>query len=109
MPANDREIQEWTEAIGRFVPEAKVVGVIREGNGLLLNIERGEINAQDMQDMERALLRAGAQGWTWNIGPRGARIRVHMAGSHQAAWTWAIVALAIGVLALLYFYDIHPQ
>ena len=107
MPATDQEIQEWTEAIGRFVPEAKVVGVIREGNGLLLHVERGEISAEDMRNMERALLRAGAHGWAWNIGPRGARIRVHMGG--KRTWIWAIVACAIGLLSLLYFYDIHPK
>lgn len=107
MPANDHEIQEWTEAIGRLVPEAKVVGVIREGKGLLLHVERGEINADDMRNMERALLRAGADGWTWHIGPAGARIRVHMAG--KRAWTWPVLGLLLLASIAIYFYDIHSQ
>jgi len=107
MPATDQEIREWTDAIKLRVPEAMVVGVIREGNGLLLHIERNEITADDMRQYEKQLLMAGADGWTWHIGQRGARIRVHM--GKDRAWAWAIVACAIGVLSLLYFYDIHSR
>ena len=92
--ASEKEIQRWTLALKTHVPEAKVMGVIREGKGLLLDIRASPW-------MESKLLRAGAHAWSWNIKDKHiVQARVHF--GKKSYWHWPIIALVVYIL-----YDIH--
>ena len=70
--AGNAEIQ----LIQQFVPQADVAGVLRDGRGLLLEIDSAsDISAKDIQKYEQQLLRAGVEEWTWEIVDKNLQIR----------------------------------
>ena len=102
--ATANEIQVWTDALRRHLPEAEILGELREGKGLLLGLPRANLQATDMDTYERMLLRAGAVGWSWSVSAPGARMRVHFGrGSRVGSLMWVIVL----VLAAAAAYHAH--
>lgn len=107
MPT-EREIQFWTAQVGQYLPEADVLGVIREGNGLLLLVrDTSAVQASDLDRFQRQLLRAGASGWNWAVSNEGLRIRVQWPLTSR----WPVkVVLAVLTLTAFIYYDVHsPQ
>jgi hypothetical protein len=102
--ATAKEIQVWTDALRLHFPEAEVMGELREDKGLLLGLRRASLQATDMATYEQMLLRAGAVGWSWNVGAHGARMRVRFGrGSRVGSLLWVIVL----VLAAAAAYHAH--
>jgi hypothetical protein len=91
--ATDSEIQRWTAAVQMHLPEGEVKGVLREAKGLLVQVRRQAISAEDMERYEGLLRRAGATGWSWSVGPGGASMRVRFGGTRGYKW--------MGVMAVL--------
>ena len=92
--ATDAEIQRWTAAVQRHLPEAEVKGVLREARGLLMQVRGQSISAEDMERYEGMLRRAGATGWSWSVGPGGASMRVRFGGTRGYKWMGAMALLA---------------
>lgn len=102
--ATTTEIQAWTDALRYYFPEAEILGELREDKGLLLSLRRSNLRATDMETYEGMLLRAGAIGWSWNVGAHGARMRVRFGhGSRLGTWIWVLAF----VLAAAAAYNAH--
>ena len=98
--ATATEIQVWTDALRRHLPEAEILGELREDKGLLLGLRCANLQATDMDTYERMLLRAGAVGWSWNVGAHGARMRVRFGrGSRVGSLLWVIVLVLAAAAA----------
>ena len=100
MPAGDSEIQ----SVGRYLPEATVLGVLRDGKGLLLGMPSSSASADTMQRCESALLKAGVTQWSWSMQEGELQIRVYWTSGR----TWWLVAAVLAILAFL-LYDVHAQ
>ena len=99
--ASDREIH----LVQRHVPGAEVLGVTREGKGLLLHVP-GHATAAETQEREAQLLRAGVREWNWTAESGGMRVRAYWRDKGSQWWR---VALAAAVFAAAYVvrYDVH--
>lgn len=95
------EIQQWTQRLHRYLPDADVRGVLREGNGLLIMLP-GPANAETLALVEHGLLQAGVQRWNWTAERDQLKIRVQW--THKRSW-WPL--LAVAALATLLLHDIH--
>ena len=93
--ATDDEIQRWTAAVQMHMPEGEVKGVLREAKGLLVQVQRRAISAEDMELYEMMLRRAGATGWSWSVGPGGASMRVRFEGRRGYKWLWVMGVLTV--------------
>ena len=89
---------DWITSIERNLPDARVLGVVREGRGLLLEMDE-EPSARRMQQVEKQLLAAGCSEWAW----QGVRMRVYWERRNYTTY----IALAISVLAYFIYNDIH--
>ena len=102
--ANESEIRAWTANIGKHMPDADVLGVIREGNGLLLVVrDAAVVRASDLDRFQRQLLRAGASGWNWTASCDGLRIRAQWP---RKSW-WRVKVVAVLALTAFVYYDVH--
>jgi len=93
--ATDAEIQRWTAAVQRHLPEAEIKGVLREARGLLVQVRGQAISAEDVARYEMLLRRAGATGWSWSVGPGGASMRVRFGAPRGLKWMGAMVLLLV--------------
>lgn len=88
---------DWIASI-EHVPGARVLGVVREGKGLLLEINE-QPSASKMRLLEQQLLDAGCSDWAW----QGTRIRVYWERRNYNT----LLALAITAIAYFLYNDIH--
>ena len=102
--AGDDEIQ----LVRRHLPHADVLGVTREGRGLLLHVP-GRASAADTHECEQQLLHAGASEWNWTAEHGGMRVRAywHQRRSSRRYVAAAAVATAVFGLAYCWWYDVH--
>lgn len=88
---------DWIASI-EHVHGATVLGVVREGRGLLLEMTEHPTSS-NMRRLEQQLLAAGCSDWAW----QGTRMRVYW---ERRSYN-ALAALAISTLAYFFYYDIH--
>jgi len=91
----------------KVLPNADVLGELRDQPGVLARVAVDDaFDATTIDDIEQALVRAGASGWHWAPEERGntVKIRVYFGGG----WPWArlVLLVIVGAAALLH-YDIH--
>ena len=90
------------------VPRATCVGVLRDGRGLLLEVESAaDINAQDMQKYEKQLLRAGVSEWTWAVVDKHLQIRAYWPFSTRKKAIITFFISAVFFIFCWFYYDIH--
>ena len=101
--AGEREIQ----LLERYVPEAEVLGVVREGRGLLLQLPEDSAHAAAVQKYEQMLIKAGVREWTWHHTSRGMRVRAYWSPhDYRHLWPRMLLAAVFAVAAYLK-YDVH--
>ena len=100
--AGDDEIQ----LVQRHLPHADVLGVTREGRGLLLRVP-GRASAADTSECERQLLRAGASEWNWTAEPGGMRVRAYWRHPRRSRRRYVAAAAAVFGLVYCWWYDVH--
>ena len=88
---------DWIASI-EHVPGARVLGVVREGKGLLLEMNE-QPTASNMRLLEQQLLDAGCSDWAW----RGTRIRAYWERRNYST----LLALVITAIAYFLYNDIH--
>ena len=88
---------DWMASI-EHVQGARVLGVVREGKGLLLEMKE-QPSASSMLRIEQQLLAVGCSDWAW----QGTRIRVYWERRNYNT----ILALTITVIAYFLYNDIH--
>ena len=72
--AGNREIQ----LIEKHVPDARILGVVRERCGLLIDLPRGDsAAAENVQQYERELLKAGVREWIRDVEHNRLKARVY--------------------------------
>lgn len=102
--AGNAEIQ----LIQQFVPQADVAGVLRDGRGLLLEIDSAsDISAKDIQKYEQQLLRAGVEEWTWEIVDQNLQIRAYWPFSTIKRAFITLICLTVFFSWFVFYYDIH--
>ena len=100
--AGDREIQ----LLGRYVPDAEVLGVVRNGTGLLLQLPADSAHADAAQRYEKQLLKAGVREWSWQHTSRGMRVRAYWSPQKYPAWPLALLGAVFATATYLH-YDVH--
>ena len=98
QPAGDDEIQR----VRQHLPDAEVLGVLRDGKGLLIELDAG--SAAQLARCEDRLLRAGATEWSWTLEPSGTRVRAYW--TPRPRWPFALAAAVLATTAYL-CYDVH--
>ncbi len=98
QPATQVEIQR----VRKYLPEAEVLGVLRDGKGLLLEIKAG--SATQLHEGEKALLKAGASEWNWSAEQEGMQIRAYWTDTATTRWP---LGAAVLVAAVCIWYDVH--
>ena len=88
---------DWIASIER-VRGARVLGVVREGKGLLLEMTE-QPTSSNMRRLEQQLIAVGCSDWAW----QGTRMRVYWEKRNYST----LLALAITTLAYFLYYDIH--
>ena len=90
--------------IRQYLPNCDVLGKLRDKPGLLLRVPVDHLNVEGVQQIEQALLRAGATGWHWTheINGQTVKIRVYF----ERKWT-LLAFISIVVILGLIQYDIH--
>ena len=90
-------IEDWTSRLRPALPIAEVIGVLRDGPGVLIRVDM-PATAENTQYIEKALVQAGAAGWSWEH-EETYKIRVYQ----RRANYWWLVIVIIAYLC----YDIH--
>ena len=97
-------MQSMSHKIRKQLPNCDVLGQLRDKPGVLLRVPVNMLDADDVQHIEQALLRAGATGWHWAHEEHGKTVKIRVYFERR----WSIVAcLAIVVVLALIQYDIH--
>lgn len=97
----------WSAELKQHLPEARVVGVLADGNGFLV-ICPGKHDSCNVQRIHDNLKKVGVVGWNWDVGERGMTIRAYLPPRRRYRWTHTVV-LAIFIAALRVVYDIHAS
>lgn len=90
--------------VKRHIPDAQVIGHLRDRPGILIRVPIQQRSSCDMYSIEQALLQAGATGWHWSLTerPQSVKIRVY----YGQEWRYGVLMLPIVVACAIYYYDI---
>lgn len=100
-------MQQMSLKLRKVLPNVDVLGELRDQPGVLARVAVDDAcDATAIDDIEQALVRAGATGWHWAPEERGNTVKIRV--YFGRAWPWGRLALlAIVSAAALLHYDIH--
>ena len=93
-----------SKAVAKYLPEARVLGELRDQTGILIRVQVHNVDAASLSDIQSALQKAGASGWHWTAESESIlKIRVYFQRRHIVKY--AVVA-AIGFVLWWQYNDV---
>jgi hypothetical protein len=97
-------MQQWSGKLRNVIPEAEVIGALREEPGFLVRIRRDRaIDAMYLESIAQRLRQIGATGWSWEVCDADViKIRVYTRSHERLLCKLALLSIVLAI-----YYDIH--
>ncbi len=97
-------MQEWSAKLRNVIPEADVIGILRDKPGYLVRVHSDQpIDAHYLDIIGKRLQKMGAAGWSWEVCEVDVvKIRVYTQSSARPLYGIALLSVLLAI-----YYDVH--